>query len=490
MRGRLRAEAAAGEARAMAEAVVQAAVEAAQAMMAASRESMPPPREEGGVAPREMAEAKVAEEMVGQDDACMAGAAGVAVAASATPPWPGSATYKVGRLLGKGTYGSVYEAVHRKTGEPVAIKCIDGVFSGREVTTMTLRELWLHVHVDVAGGRGSVARLVDIVPPEDGDDTYDRVFAVFERFDESLAETMGRQRDWASTTSDERRRIAYDLVSCVARLHAVGVAHRDIKPQNVLLKGGRQRVVLCDLGMARKVVRRGGGGTRNETEDEDTSMWTDYVTTRWYRSPEVCCAVRGEGSAAMAADIWSLACVLCEVLGDRPDAIFRGSSTERQLHLVGEALGPLCDADRAFYLDRGTDAKAVDSMLKGAEARREATARSIAATLLVLRRIPRQACDMLLKMLTYDPNVRLSAAAALDHPFFQGLQRQASLPVDNDDADLVTMDAWFERDATAGQEAPVTAREQLHRDRRVVTDEVRLCRNRLSVALAESLAVA
>ena len=263
--------------------------------------------------------------------------------------WSGGDEYTAERVLGRGAFGTVYAARSVRTGEAVAIKRIDGVFTSRSGVAQALRELSLHVHVDAGGGRGSVARLVDVVVP-DSPAAYTSLFAVFERLGGSLDGRLNDRERWSRIPFGEARSAAHSLVRCVARLHACRVAHRDIKPQNVLVDDGAEgaapaRIVLCDLGMAR--LSESGGGVPVDGED-DASMqpqashapWTDYVTTRWYRPPEVCCAVPSDGASALAADVWSLGCVLGEMLvGGRP--LFRGRSAASQARIIGEALGRL-----------------------------------------------------------------------------------------------------------------------------------------------------
>jgi cyclin-dependent kinase-like len=57
-------------------------------------------------------------------------------------------------------------------------------------------------------------------------------------------------------------------------LHNKNILHRDVKPENILLNEGNQVLKLCDLGFARFIP-------------EDAKSMTDYVATRWYRSPEL-----------------------------------------------------------------------------------------------------------------------------------------------------------------------------------------------------------
>ena len=359
-----------------------------------------------------------------EQEAADASAADRAVLSGA---WSGANEYTAERVLGRGAFGTVYAARSVRTGEAVAIKRIDGVFASRSGVAQALRELSLHVHVDAGGGRGSVARLVDVVVP-DSPAAYTSLFAVFERLGGSLDGRLNDHERWSRIPFGEARSAAQSLVRCVARLHACRVAHRDIKPQNVLVDDGAEgaapaRIVLCDLGMARLSESESGGGIPGDGEDEGCMQaqaqaqashapWTDYVTTRWYRPPEVCCAVPSDGTSALAADVWSLGCVLGEMLvGGRP--LFRGRSAASQARIIGEALGRLPAESEAWYRASCCDLKATDAMLAGAAA--PSGAGRLAA---LMKDLPPMAFDLIRSMLRYDPIDRVTAEAALQHPFF------------------------------------------------------------------------
>lgn len=83
-------------------------------------------------------------------------------------------------------------------------------------------------------------------------------------------------------------------------MHKKDVVHRDLKPENLLLTG-RSTLKLCDFGFTRSV------GSSDEA-------LTDYVATRWYRSPEL---LVGE-PYGKALDIWSIGCIVYEMLTGEP----------------------------------------------------------------------------------------------------------------------------------------------------------------------------
>ena len=79
-------------------------------------------------------------------------------------------------------------------------------------------------------------------------------------------------------------------------MHKHGFFHRDLKPENILISK-KQQVRICDFGLAREIRSR--------------PPFTDYVSTRWYRSPE-CLLTKGYYDYKM--DIWGVGCVFFEIL--------------------------------------------------------------------------------------------------------------------------------------------------------------------------------
>lgn len=103
-------------------------------------------------------------------------------------------------------------------------------------------------------------------------------------------------------------------------LHENGFIHSDIKPENILLKAGDKLLKIGDFGTTCHV----SGG----------QPYTEYVATRWYRSPE-CLLTRGWYGTKM--DVWATGCVLYEIATGHP--LFDGKDENDQLEKIDTVLG-------------------------------------------------------------------------------------------------------------------------------------------------------
>ncbi|KAH8056362.1 isocitrate lyase [Aureococcus anophagefferens] len=178
--------------------------------------------------------------------------------------------YKITKQLGDGTYGaarrSVLKAVNRQTGEVTAIKKMKKKFYTWE-ECMQLREVKSLKKLN----HPNIIKLKEVIREND------ELYFVFEYMEMNL----------------------YEIFQGLAFMHKHGFFHRDIKPENMLVKGETCKV--ADFGLAREIRSR--------------PPYTDYVSTRWYRGPEVLLRSVNYNSPI---DQWACGCIMAELFTLRP----------------------------------------------------------------------------------------------------------------------------------------------------------------------------
>ncbi|XP_058436809.1 mitogen-activated protein kinase 15 isoform X7 [Marmota monax] len=290
-------------------------------------------------------------------------------------------------------YGIVWKAVDQRTGEVVAIKKIFDAFRDKTDAQRTFREIML---LREFGDHPNVIRLLDVIPAENDRDIY----LVFEFMDTDLNAVIRK----GSVLEDTHKRfIFYQLLQATRFLHSGHVIHRDQKPSNVLLDANC-RVKLCDFGLARSLS--------NLPEGPEGGALTEYVATRWYRAPEV---LLSSPWYTLGVDMWSLGCILGEMLRGQP--LFPGTSTVHQLELILETIPPPTQEDL-----RALGAGYSCTLLHLLGSRPQQSLDDILPP-----GTPRDALDLLRKLLVFAPSKRLSAAQALQHPYvrrFHGPSRE------------------------------------------------------------------
>lgn len=114
------------------------------------------------------------------------------------------------------------------------------------------------------------------------------------------------------------RRFAIQVLQCLMFLERHGIVHCDLKPENILLKHENKSGI--------KIIDFGSGCFEHER------IYT-YIQSRFYRAPEVILGI----DYTTAIDMWSLGCIICELLLGYP--IFPGENETEQLALFMEVLG-------------------------------------------------------------------------------------------------------------------------------------------------------
>jgi len=200
--------------------------------------------------------------------------------------------YTIERELGRGGMATVYLAEDRKHGRKVAIKVLESRLAASLGADRFLREI------------GIAARLAHphILPLIDSGDAEGLLYYVSPYVPGgSLRDRLTREQ---RLPPDEAIRIAREVGAALDYAHRQGFVHRDVKPENILFSDGL--AVLADFGIARACCRADGSAVT------EVGM---VVGTPEYMSPE---QAAGEQELGSPSDLYSLACVVYEVLAGEP----------------------------------------------------------------------------------------------------------------------------------------------------------------------------
>ncbi|KAG5646769.1 hypothetical protein DXG03_002455 [Asterophora parasitica] len=328
-----------------------------------------------------------------------------APAASTAQPAPRKVRFNVGTqyqvldVVGEGAYGIVCSAVHRPSGRKVAIKKI-APFDHSMFCLRTLRELKLLKFLSEAGVSENIISILDIVKPP-SIEQFKEVYLIQELMETDMHRVIRTQ----DLSDDHAQYFIYQTLRALKALHSADVIHRDLKPSNLLLNANCDLKV-CDFGLARSVKTAEPSGT-------ETGFMTEYVATRWYRAPEIMLTFK---QYTKAIDVWSVGCILAEMLSSKP--LFPGRDYHHQLTLILDVLGtPTLDEFYAITTRRSRDyIRALPFRKRRPFAQLFPNANPLAV-------------DFLTKTLTFDPKKRITVEEALAHPYLEAYHDPDDEPV-------------------------------------------------------------
>ena len=183
----------------------------------------------------------------------------------------------------------------------------------------------------------------------------------------------------------------YQLCLGCAHLHRHGVMHRDLKPQNLLVDKAKNVIKVADLGLGRAV-------------SVPVKSYTHEIVTLWYRAPEV---LLGGSHYSTPVDIWSVGCIFAELARKQP--LFPGDSELQQLLHIFKLLG--------------TPSEEVWPGVTRLRDWHEFPRWKTQDLGKVIPQLDHDGIDLLKKMLVYDPAKRIHATEALEHPYFDSLDK-------------------------------------------------------------------
>ena len=289
--------------------------------------------------------------------------------------------YEVLGIVGEGAYGIVYKCLNKETNKYVAVKKFKETQDKLVQKTMK-RELamlqMLH-HENVVEFQESFV-------------SKGNFFLVFEYVEKNLLEVL--EESPRGLSPKLIRSLVFQMCKAVDYLHKNNMIHRDVKPENLLIDENLN-LKLCDFGFARKV--------KLNKNNNNIDTMTDYVATRWYRSPEL---LLSGGIYGPEVDYWAIGCIMGELADGNP--MFPGEDEVDQLDCIIKILGNLPESLVNMYYE--------NPIYNGKELLKIKKPETLEKRYLGI--LSPTAINFMKGLLELDPNKRLNGENVFKHKYF------------------------------------------------------------------------
>lgn len=300
--------------------------------------------------------------------------------------------------IGNGSFGTVYKAICKETNEIVAIKSVfqDIHYKNRELSI--LKEL-NNINCIKIKDFFFTTKHSSISEPE----KYLNV--VMDYFPITLTNLIQNNNSQNYTKNSlstlEIKLYSYQMFHALFYLETINVCHRDIKPQNILIDPERKLLKICDFGSAKKLQK----GVSNVA----------YICSRYYRAPEL---IFNAEEYTNAIDMWSVCCVICEMVLDHP--LFQGESSVDQIVEIIKVCGTPSKKD-------------IKSMNKYYKIYKFPLIKCYTLHEIFkdyIKNLGEEFINLIKKILVYNPKKRLKPIEALIDPFFDDIRENGALEND------------------------------------------------------------
>lgn len=278
--------------------------------------------------------------------------------------------------IGEGSYGIVFKCRNKESSQIVAIKKFVETEDDPLIRKIAMREIRMLKQLK----HENLVNLIEVFRKKR------KLHLVFEYCEHTVLDEL--ERNPKGVPEQTVKRVVWQIIRGIEFCHKHNCIHRDVKPENVLItKDGT--VKLCDFGFAR--LLNGPG-----------AEYTDYVATRWYRSPEL---LVGDTQYGAPVDVWAIGCLFGEMLTGQP--IWPGKSDVDQLYLIQKTLGHLLPRHRKVFHN--------NQFFHGVKLPTTPVTHPLEKRYM---NYPNHALGFLKDCLQMNPEDRTSCSSALTHPYF------------------------------------------------------------------------
>ncbi|KAJ4780067.1 Cyclin-dependent kinase 2 [Rhynchospora pubera] len=291
--------------------------------------------------------------------------------------------------VGEGTYGKVYKAQDKATGQLVALKKTRLEMDEEGIPPTALREVSI---LQLLAQSIYIVRLLCVEHVQkNGKPILYLVFEFLETDLKKFIDTYRRGPNARPMPANVIKSFMYQLCKGVAHCHSHGVLHRDLKPQNLLVDNEKGILKIADLGLGRSFTL-------------PVKCYTHEIVTLWYRAPEV---LLGITHYSTGVDMWSVGCIFAEMV--RRQALFPGDSELQQLLHIFRLLGTPTEK-------QWPGVTTLKDWHEYPQWKPQDMARAVPT-------LESEGVDLLSRMLQFDPAERISAKEAMEHPYFDSLDK-------------------------------------------------------------------
>lgn len=305
---------------------------------------------------------------------------------NSTLDWGTVEPYEVTQKIGRGKYSEVFRGRNRFNNQTCVVKCLKPVKSkkiNREITI--LQHLF---------GGPNIIRLLDIA----FEPSTEIPVLVFENVN-----TIDFRELYPTFTNQDIRYYMFQILKALDFCHSLGIMHRDLKPQNIMIDHSQRKLRVIDWGLGEYYLHR--------------TPYNVRVASRYFKGPELLIGYRYYD---YSLDIWSLGCILGALLF-RKDPLFQGSDNNDQLVKIMNILGS--DGLEQYIakyqpvFPRDFDASVLDIS-------KPKRTWSSMVTPNTQSRCEPDALDLLDRMLRYDHEERILPRDAMKHPYFDSVREE------------------------------------------------------------------